>query len=326
MRKRVINSLASLVVGLSLISCSSLKRIAVGSSSSLLYDASYELETEDNWEHFAKAVPSTLKLIEGLYSIKPDDEKLLVTLTKGYAGYSFVVPESLYLKDFYEESDNSVHLEQALYHYSRALEYGLQFLKLNNISYKDLVAANKTSGGIPALLNEELDDEMLHYEGVLFTAQALGQLVNFQRTSMTMVAQLPIAKGLFDWVCTKKPDMNFGACQIFYGAYEAGRPRTLGGDPQKGKKIFLKLIKDNPSNWLARVAYMQFYLVPMLDEAGYKKQKFFMETARRKHYKELKWSPLKKSSSDFKEKRLRLYQSLAIKRFEIIQKFEKDIF
>ncbi len=326
MNKRVANSLSCVLIGLLLVSCSGLRRMAVGTSSAIIYDASTELESEDNWQHFSKAVPSNLKLIEGLHSIKSDDENLLVTLTKGYAGYAFVVPETLYLNDFYAENDKLSQLNQTLYHYSRALEYGLQFLELYGITYSDLIKAQKRQGGVPALLDEKLDEDILHYEAVLFTAQSLGQLVNFQRTRMTMVAQLPIAKGLFDWVCTKSPNMNFGACQIFYGAYESGRPRAMGGNPEKGKEIFLKLIKANPANWLARVAYMQFYLIPMLDEEGYKKQKFFMETAKRKHYQELKWSPLKKEDKDFTQKRLRLYQSLAIKRFEIMQKFEKDIF
>jgi hypothetical protein len=313
-------------MGLLLVSCSGLKKIAVGSTASILYDASVEIETEDNWEHFSKAVPGNLKLIEGMHSVNPSDEQLLVTLIKGYAGYAFIVPETYYLNDFYAENDDETNLKQALYHYSRSFKYGLNFLELQGLTYKDLTKALKEKGGIPRLLDNHLDEEKLHLEAILFMGQSLGQMVNFQRTRMSMVAQLPVVKGLFDWVCAKKPDMNFGACQIFYGAYEAGRPRTMGGNPEKGKKIFLKMIEDNPANWLARVAYMQFYLIPLLDEKGYKQQKFFMETAKRKHYQELTWSPVRKPDVDFKEKRLRLYQALAIKRFEIMQKFEKEIF
>ena len=60
---------------------------------------------------------------------------------------------------------------------------------------------------------------------------------------MGLVSNLPIVKGLFDWVCSKSPNINFGACDIFYGAYQAQRPLMLGGNPEKGKEIFLKVEK-----------------------------------------------------------------------------------
>ena len=35
----------------------------------------------------------------------------------------------------------------------------------------------------------------------------------------------------------------------------------LGGNPEKGRKIFENYIKENPANWLARVAFSN-YIIP----------------------------------------------------------------
>src|SRR5690606_29325702 len=125
----------------------------------------------------------------------------------------------------------------------------------------------------PALLSKKLPSNKRAYEATAFFAQALGGLINMKKDDMVLVAQLPVAKGMFDWVCVEEPNINHGACDLFYGAYEAGRPKMLGGNPEKGKKIFLKAIELNPNNWLARVTYLQYYVIPMFDEDEWAAQK-----------------------------------------------------
>jgi hypothetical protein len=291
-----------------------------------MYEATKGLEKEGNWHNFKVGTVPNLMLIDGLLSLKPTDTELLVTAIKGYSGYAFAVNETEYLVDYFEENEVSSHKKQAIYNYSKAFSYGQTLLLDNGVSWDDLVKSQNKEGGVEALLEENLSDNTQNLEGVLFSAQALGGLINLQKTDMSLVALLPVVKGMFDWVCNKSPDINFGTCQIFYGTYEASRPRMLGGNPQKGKEIFLKLIKENPNNWLARIAFVQYYILPMSEEDDYKEQKFFLETASRKLDKELMGSPKRKLDDAFSVPRLRLYQSLAVKRYSIIKKFEEDLF
>ena len=102
----------------------------------------------------------------------------------------------------------------------------------------------------------------------------------------------------------------------------------LGGNPDEGRKIFLKTIKEQPHNWLARVAYIQFYLIPQSDEDGYKAQKFHLEKYQSLAEDQMKWSPNSRASKDpaFGNKNIRFFQALAIERYKIISKYEKEFF
>ena len=309
-----------------LTSCGSVQQVAVGTTGSLMYEATKGLESEGNWHNFKVGSIGNLMLVDGLLSLKPKDRELLVTAIKGYTGYAFAINETEYLVDYFEENETSKHKEQAIFNYAKAFSYGQRFLENYDISWETLVRSQNKPGGVEKLLEDNVSADIQNFEGVVFTAQALGGMINLQKTDMSLVALLPIVKGMFDWVCKKQPDINFGACQIFEGTYEASRPKMLGGNPEKGKKIFLKLIKENPNNWLARVAFMQFYILPMSQEDDYKTQKFFMESASRSLKKELMGNPKRKVDAAFSEPRLRLYQSLAVKRYEIIKKYEEDLF
>ena len=91
--------------------------------------------------------------------------------------------------------------------------------------------------------------------------------------------------------------------------------------------IFLKTIKENPHNWFARAAFVEHYVIPMVDEDEYETQKEFLEEAQETFEKEMKWNPFKKKpDAAFEKKNLRVYQALGLKRFEIITKYEKEIF
>ncbi|MCO4794422.1 MAG: hypothetical protein KC493_11950 [Bacteriovoracaceae bacterium] len=309
-------------------SCGFIQRIGIGTTSPIFYNASKGMQAQSDFENFEKSVLGTLMLTEGLLSIKPGDLNFLVTLTKGYAGYAFAVNETKYLDDLYADEDESIHKDQAITNYSKAMEYGLQYLAKSQVTYSDLQKSTTTKDGVVGLLENEMDDDMRDLEAVLFTAQSLSSLINLQKDNMTLVSQLPIAKGMFDWVCSKKPDIHFGACQIFFGAYEAGRPSMLGGNPGKGKEIFLKLIQNQPNNWLARVAFIQFYVIPQSEEDDYKTQKFHMKKFSQLHKDQKSWMPDNKAISDpaFSNDLVRVYQTIAVKRFEYIKKYEKDLF
>ncbi len=319
-------SVVGLLMMFVLCSCG-IQAIVVKTTAPIIGQATYAVETENNWDNFRRGVPGNLTLMEGLLYLDKENEKLLASLIKGYAAYAYIIDETLYLDDKLSDNDKIRNLNQAIYNYARAFKFGQKYLRLNDISYKQLMARMNEPGGIEAILDDELSDSRRNLESVLFMAHALGSLINLQRSDMALIAQLPVAKGMFDWVCKKDPNINFNTCDIFYGYYEASRPRMLGGNPQRGKKIFLDLINKSPDNWLARTAYIQYYLIPMMDEDGYEKQKRVLNKLKKTHYEDLKWSPSRIKRDDaFVSERLRVYQTLAIKRFEIIVKNEEEIF
>lgn len=317
------------LVGLILVfsSCAGLQRAAVGTSAKVIYSASVDIESEDNWELFRKGVPANLKLLESLLSVSPNNRELLVSVIKGYVGYAFAVHETLHLEERLSNSGERFHLEQAMKLYSRALNYGWHYLELRGVKYEELVRGMRQDKGIEELLAKNLSSRrILDREAVFFTAQALGSLINLQREDMVLVGQLPVAKEMFDWVCEHDPDISFGACSLFYGAYEAGRPAMLGGNPAKGKKIFKKGIEQYPDNWLVPLSFIQFYALPLYDEEVYQEWRPKFEQWEREFKTQSLWRPPMMVTDEGLEPRLKLYRAIAMKRFAIIKKYERELF
>ena len=307
-------------------SCSSIRSLGLSAATPMFVDAAPGFEKEGNWDSFKDGIPGNLKLLEGLLEVRPDDASLLSSAIKGNAGYGFAVYETLYLDHKLAEEEDSVYKKQAISYYKKALDYGFHFLSLEDISFKVLQKANKENEGIKKLFDDRLDDDLVSLEAIAFTAQAMGSLINLQRDKMALVAQLPIVKSMFDWVCEKDPAIGNGVCDIFLASYEAGRPKMLGGNPEKGKELFEKAIKERPHNWLIRVAYLEHYVIPMSDEDLYGEQKRILKKLSELHDQENNWNPTLGKNEAFKNRRLRLYQAVAIKRFKTIKKYEEDLF
>jgi hypothetical protein len=309
-----------------LTSCGSIRRASLGVAAPMFLEASNGFEKEGNWDYFRDGIPGNLKLMDGLLSIRPDDMSLLVPAIKGYSGYAFVINETLYLEDKYNDNDDSKHLEQAIINYGKALSYGRHFLALEDLSLDEIAKRQKTKAGAVAYIDDHLSSNEITIEAAAYTGQALASLINLQKGDMLLVSYLPVAKALIDWACEQDANVGQGVCQLFYGSYEASRPRMLGGNPAKGKKIFKKFIKDNPHHWLGRVAYLEHYVIPMGNENAYRLEKKELNIFTDMHMKNLKESLREDKRPAFKNKRLRIYQATAIKRFEIMKKLEKEIF
>jgi hypothetical protein len=308
-------------------SCSSIKNTAIRTTGDIMYSASDVALEEGSWENFEKGVISNLQMMEGLLKLDPRDKNLLAALTKGYTGYSYAVNETNYLKDYYSESNNEFNLKMARVNYTKAIDYGLRYLELSQVSYNELANSVKEKNGIIGLLDRRLiGSNKRDREVVFFLGQAIGALINLDRGNLTLVAQLSVVKKLYDWACSYEEDFNFGTCDLFYGVYESSRPKMLGGNPEKGKGYFQKVIKTHPHNWLARINYLQYYIIPKEDKVSFGEQKFFLDNAERIFKEDSLWHPVRKTSDAFKDKRLRLFQAVALKRFAIIKKYEKDLF
>lgn len=309
------------------LSCSTMNKMAVGGSSNLLYESSGGILGESNYEVFKHAIAGNLVLLEGLLRQSPKNLNLLATLNKGYAGYAFAINETQMIEEEWANLKSEEGRKQALLNYSRALSFGIRYLEERGVEFNEIISRMNEPQGIFLLLDKNLDTSKRDLELVLFTAQALGSLVNLQKDNMGLISHLTAVKGMFDWVCIKDPSINFGTCDIFYGAYEAGRPTMLGGNPKKGKEIFLKAISKHPHNWLMRASYLQFYLIPQNDEEGFKEQMAFLKN----HDQEFSMYYIydqnpKVEKPWMRETNIRLYQTLALKRYELMNRFQKQFF
>jgi TRAP transporter T-component len=310
-----------------LTSCSTFNKMAVSTSGNLLYSVGDEAQGEANYEIFKAGIAGNLMILEGLLSASPKNLNLLATLTKGYAGYAFAVNETQMYEEEWAELKSEEGKRQALFNYTRAMNFGFRYLADKNIELNDILSRINEPQGIQLLLDKKLGDDKRDLEVVLFTAQSLGGLINLQKDNMGLVSQISAVKEMFDWVCRKDPAINYGTCDIFYGAYEAGRPQMLGGNPAKGKEIFLKAIAKHPHNWLIRTSYLQFYLIPQNDEEGFKEQMAVLKTYQEYFDNQYIYRNAAAAETAWaRENKLRFYQALALKRYELLNRFQKQFF
>lgn len=300
--------------------CGTLQKWAIRSSSPVFKQTSQDLLLEGNWEFFRASTPGNLKFLELMWHQDKANLILLSVLVKGYAGYAFAVPETLLMGDELAGIDESPWKKETLSFYTRAFDFGLYYLKQKGISRKELLG-DETS--LKAKLNDELDED--DFAALLYTAQSWGSLINLQKDNMALVSQVPKVKVLFDWVCEKDPSIDQNVCDIFYAQYEASRPKMLGGDPQKAEKLYLAAIKKHPQHLLIRINYLQYLVLPGFDQEKYEIQTLALKTEF-KSWEDLNRDELIDRSPYKTAKNLNLYNAIAKKRFELMEKYKSTLF
>jgi hypothetical protein len=301
------------------ISCS-VQKVALRASTPVFEKSANGIMGEGNWDFFKDSSPGNLKFMELLWEQDQDNTALLPVLSKSYAGYSFGVAETLYLEDELNNIENSFWRTQAITFYTRSLDYGLLYLEMKNLTKKDLLGLDPETLKAKLKVFEKEDATAL-----LYTAQSWGSLINLQKDNVALISHVPKVKLLFDRVCELQPDIDANACDFFYAQYESSRPKMLGGDPQKGERLFIEAIKKYPENLLLRVNYIQYVIIPQMDLDKYEKQAVFL----RQEFailENLNRDNLENASPYKNYKGLNLFNSIAKKRFFIIEKFKNKIF
>jgi hypothetical protein len=303
--------------------CSMVQKIGLSATGSLLEKANKEMVREADMDFFEKSAPGNIQLMEGLWYSDQENETLISNLIKAHGGYGFAVAETQHLP-YQLQDEDSVYKTQAISHYTKALDFGIKFFALKGIDWNLLSNPTKVDTLIGKLQDELDEDDMT---AVFYMAQSWGGLINLQRTNTALMGQLSNVKALMDWVCSKDPEFEYGSCHLFYGMYEAGRPAILGGNLEKGKKIFEDFIKKYPYNLFARVAYIQYYVIPVMDDVIYANQAEVLFKEFKEWSKQLnKGRDLQAKSIYRKHSQFNLYNAVAKKRFENIHKLRDEIF
>jgi len=256
----------ALVIGLLilpfLVQCG-FKKIATKSSAEIFYDALPSIDSESDVELARDSSLGFLKMLEGFYRQNPKDKKVLLLLTRAYAGFAYGFTENDILAN---KGSN-----QALFHkaneraklfYTRAHNYAIELLSLNSHfnsakdkGLDDFKAALKTFG--PG------DIEDLFWAGF-----AWGNYLNFNKDSPDAVVELPKIEALMERVLELNENYYYGGPHLFLGAFYGGRPKLLGGDPAKSKENFEKAIAATDGKFLmAPVNEALFYAVQTQDSA-----------------------------------------------------------
>lgn len=306
---------------LGLVSCSSVQKLALKGVTPIFVEGSTKLTYERNWEFFREASPANIKLVEMLYLQDTTNLELLSTLIKTYAGYTYAVPETLALGDELGGLDESIHKQNAILLYTKTLDYGLEYFLQKGITKNDLLTLDEKK------LRSKINNKLIKKDltAALFTGHAWLSLINLQKDNVALISQIPRAKIVFDWVCSKDSNIENGICDMFYAQYEGSRPKMLGGNPEKAKELYTAAIKKRPRHLLIRVGFIQYMILPGFDKEAYGYEANILK-------EELaKWNNINRDTlvdtSEYKSvDHLNLFNAIAQKRFEFMEKNKTRIF
>ena len=234
-----------LIISLIFLSNCSINKMLIKSVTGFVDSGQTVLYREGNLDIAEHFLANNLKTIELLLEKDPDNQELNILAAQGFGAYAM---------GFLEDKD----LESASKLYIRGVDYGLKALPKNKkfdktIKTKDLeiILQKYTADEIPALF-------WTGYNWGLFVLQNLDKpenLINLAKIEMIMRRCLELDESYY-----------FYSVDIFYGAYYAGRPRILGGNPEKGQKFFLNNIKMNENIMIGKVFYAQYFAMQTYNE------------------------------------------------------------
>ncbi len=300
--------------------CSLVKSVATDTTAELINEGSDEVLYESNLEFFGKATPGNLKLIEGLWYSQKKSKELLTMLIKGYGAYGYAYEETMALDEILME-EPGIGVNRSILIYKKAIDYGKRYLALKGISTKEFEQAH-FAASIKKRFNEVMDED--DYMALFYFAQALGSSINLQRSNVKILSYFSHAKNILEWVCEKKPTFERGSCQLFKAVILASTPRMMGGDQQKARVAFKNLIKDQPYNLLARLSYIQYHIIPMLEEDEFQEEMNLLKEDVQN------WYRFSLGQEDFplyeKHKEFNLFNSVAKARFQKLEKLKNKIF
>lgn len=240
--------LAVALTGMLLLSGCSLQKIALRSTTGLLYYGIDAIYQEPDMEIAEQAISSDLKLLDGLYLADTGNKDVMLMLTQGYASYSLGFIE-----------DESVSRAQMFY--LRARDYGFKLLKTTD-AFRD---------SIP--INEDLFIEKLSrlnkkdVPAIFWTAFAWGGWINLSKDNPRAIFDLGKVKAMMNRVQKLDDGYFFGASHLFFGSIYGALPKMLGGNPDKAKEEFDRTLQISDGRFMLAYVYLaRYYAQPTLDE------------------------------------------------------------
>ncbi len=206
----------------------SLKNAAVNTIADVLGEGEQVYLSDEDPELIAAALPFNLKTIETLLASSPDNRRLLLTATSGFAlyAYGFVEPEAdMVEEEDFEGAEEIRHRAARLY--MRAYDYGLRGLEVEHRGFRALLPREPEN----AADRLELGDVPL----AVWTAAALGAAISVSKDNPEATADIAVVGALLHRALELDENYDSGTIYGFLLSYEAGR---VGGSKEKVREYY----------------------------------------------------------------------------------------
>jgi len=234
-------------------------QLTVNTTSKVLLRAQPSLQQESDYELARQAIPGTLKTIESFWIVDPGNERLIRLLTEGFCQYG-----TGFVEDDWEEAKLKQDLAASEYHneratkiFNRCLNYALR--TLGPRWQKELFGTQE----VVAKLLLKQGGQRRRF-AMLFAALALGSIVNHNLNQPDLLAYLPTVQKVLEHVLEmdkRWPEKNLAHAalpHIALGMVHSGRPKAMGGDPDRAKHHFEEALRLTNNRFLLARTLMAY--------------------------------------------------------------------
>lgn len=237
-----------IVAALALVLSGCVQSIAISTVGGIVEDGFVAFTEEDDLAFAESSLPGNLKLVEVLLKSEPDNERLLLLASQGYASYALA---------FLEDSDR----DRARSFYLRGRDFGLRLLR------EDQELARAIDGSPDDLRALLASRDKALVPAIFWTAFGWGGYVQLALDSPDALADIPRVEAMMEFVAAADSGFYYGGAHIFLGTLAGMRPRLLGGDPDRSRAHFEAALRLNGGAFLmTQVYYAKSYAVQTLDE------------------------------------------------------------
>lgn len=261
MRTRLVSVLA--LAALLSTGCS-LQKLAVNAMAKTFSKGIAAFMSEDNLRIARTALESNVKLIEILLCGSPDNKRLLSIAAQAFGAYAMAFVEIDLLEARAKGKDELADKIKASASklYLKARNFGMRVL-IQNDAFAKAIKKRDIAPLVKALKAFDVDD----VKALFWTAFPWVGAINLGKDNPEMLADLPKVAVIMERIRQLNERFFNGATHLFFGGYYAGRPKILGGDPQKARKHFEKALKISKGKFLlAKVFYAQMGAVALRDK------------------------------------------------------------
>lgn len=241
--------------------------LAVDTQARVMERAVPVLDEQTDVEVARAAAPAALLQVEGLLRVAPDDERLLLLATRGWASYAYA-----FVEDEKESAELEGDLERAERERARARAMYLAAKGFGARLLRELApgfdaALQRDPEALERFLAAEFD-EASAAAALFWTGYAWGSAIGVSRDDPALIADLPLAAALVERSVALDERYYHAAGHVFLGVLHSSRGVSAGGDPARGKRHFERALELTQHQALmVQLNYARYYAVQAQDRA-----------------------------------------------------------
>jgi tetratricopeptide (TPR) repeat protein len=245
-----------------------LEKIAADSTVKVAQAGSQGFNAFWDYEIFGQAVPGAILQSEALVRISPDNEDLLLGLSRTYVVYAFGwLAAEWELADQRGDFERADELEQRVrLLYERSTHLAMHALKQHDRDKKlEQVLATKKLDQLQAYLRRAFTDKD-DVPALYWTGLSWGSAMAYSGGDLNVLADAPFARAILERSTEIDPSYNDAAALAVLGNVEASFPELFGGNLAKAKAYFERSLElGKRRNHLVLLSYAKTYAVAKQD-------------------------------------------------------------